>query len=268
MTNKKSLLVLTAIIAIALIFPLHTNAYAGSSTGTLNSRHSDHENTNVASNSIHRASIFKELGHDFKYMSGDPTFYLVMAGLSVTPSFVSHETPEVNEAWANNLRVDHVFELGNVMGNGVLPVTTSVLALAYGSLAHHPRASDFGSDLLRAQAVNGILTLSLKGIINRPRPSGAPYGFPSGHTSTSFATAAVVYRHFGWKWGLPAAVAASYVGLSRLQENKHYLSDVIAGAVLGSYVGYKVAGRQGDARSLYIAPMAGDINGITASIRF
>jgi len=124
------------------------------------------------------------------------------------------------------------------------------------------------SDLLRAQAINGILTLSLKGIINRPRPDGAPYSFPSGHTSTSFATAAVIYRHFGWKWGLPAAAAATYVGLSRLQENKHYLSDVIAGAVLGGYVGYKVAGRPSGNKSLSIVPMAGDMYGIRASIRF
>lgn len=217
--------------------------------------------------SIHRGSIFKELGHDFKYLSGDPTFYLLMAGLSVTPSFVTHEAPEINEAWANDLRVDHVFEFGNVMGNGVLPVTTSILALGYGKFAHRPGASDFGSDLLRAQAVNGVLTLSLKGIFNRTRPDGAPYSFPSGHTSTSFATAAVIYRHFGWKWGVPAAAAATYVGLSRLQENKHYLSDVIAGAVLGGYVGYKVAGRHSSG-SLNIAPMAGDVYGLRASVRF
>jgi hypothetical protein len=218
--------------------------------------------------SSHRSSIFKELGYDFEDIAKDPTFYVLMAGLATAPSFLHHEDPEINKEWANNLKMDHVFELGNVMGNGILPTAVSGLALGYGKLAHRPGVSDFGSDLLRAEAVTGVLTLSLKGIINRRRPSGGPYSFPSGHTSTAFTSAAVVYRHFGWKWGLPAAVAASYVGLSRLQENKHYLSDVVAGAILGGYVGYKVAGRHRNGSSMNIAPMVGAGYGISASFRF
>ncbi len=258
-----------AAVAVFALIPLSCHSAFSAESATAHMARFDAPDTQItATNSSHRGAIFKELGHDFKYLSGDPTFYLLMAGLSVTPSVVRHEAPEINEAWANDLKVDHVFEFGNMMGNGVLPVTTSVLALSYGKFAHRPGASDFGSDLLRAQAVNGMLTLSLKGIFNRTRPDGRPYSFPSGHTSTSFTTAAVIYRHFGWKLGVPAAAAATYVGLSRLQENRHYLSDVIAGAVLGSYVGYKVAGRHSGGRSLSIAPMAGDTYGLRATVTF
>ena len=48
---------------------------------------------------------------------------------------------------------------------------------------------------------------------------------------------------FGWKAGLPAYLAASYIGVSRLQENRHYLSDVIFGAAVGI-----VSGRSLDMR--------------------
>jgi membrane-associated phospholipid phosphatase len=221
-----------------------------------------------ALNQPHRSSLFREFGSDFRSIAGDPAFYLLIGGLATVPSFLSYEDPEINEAWAGNAQADHVFELGNTMGNALLPITVSGLALAYGHLAHRPGASDFGSDLLRAQAINGVLTLSLKGITNRRRPDGTRYSFPSGHTSVTFTTAAVIYRHYGMKWGLPAAVAASYVGLSRLQENKHYLSDVVAGAVLGGYIGLKVAGRHESDGTVNIAPMIGTTYGIAATIRF
>jgi membrane-associated phospholipid phosphatase len=64
--------------------------------------------------------------------------------------------------------------------------------------------------------------------------------FPSGHASTAFTLAAVAERHFGWKVGLPAYSVAGLVAVSRLQRNKHYLSDVIAGATLGYIVGRTV----------------------------
>jgi membrane-associated phospholipid phosphatase len=53
--------------------------------------------------------------------------------------------------------------------------------------------------------------------------------------------AAVVERHYGRKAGLPAYALASAVGVSRLQRNKHYLSDVLAGATLGYILGRTVA---------------------------
>lgn len=64
--------------------------------------------------------------------------------------------------------------------------------------------------------------------------------FPSGHTSNSFALAAVAERHYGWKLGLPAYLVAGLVGASRIEQDKHHLSDVMSGAVLGYVVGRTV----------------------------
>ncbi len=57
--------------------------------------------------------------------------------------------------------------------------------------------------------------------------------FPSGHSSGTFASAAVLHHHYGWKAGLPAHGMASWVAASRLNENRHFLSNVAFGAAVG-----------------------------------
>jgi hypothetical protein len=46
---------------------------------------------------------------------------------------------------------------------------------------------------------------------------------------------------YGYKVGLPLYAFSSFVGLSRISENKHFLSDVIFGAALGTAVARGVA---------------------------
>ena len=63
--------------------------------------------------------------------------------------------------------------------------------------------------------------------------------FPSGHTTTAFAVASVLA--YGYKdkiWvGMTSYTVASLVGLSRINDGKHWASDVIAGAALGTFIG-------------------------------
>jgi membrane-associated phospholipid phosphatase len=191
--------------------------------------------------------ILHQLYCDFTYLLAEPDFYGVVGGLGLAPSIFGpafrNESPELTELWGPSTSADHFFEIGETVGNGAFPVLASVTSWGVGKVAGSSRLSKFGSDLFRAQVINGLLTTVLKGSINRTRPDGAPYSYPSGHTSAAFATAGTVYTHFGKTWGISAFVFAGYVGLSRLQEGKHYLSDVIAGGILGSYVSLKLARR-------------------------
>ena len=91
--------------------------------------------------------------------------------------------------------------------------------------------------------------------VGRTRPDGSVFSFPSGHTATTFATATVLQRHFGWKVGIPAYAAATYVAASRIQVKRHYLSDVAFGAALGIVAGRSVTVGRGDAK-FAIAPAA------------
>lgn len=175
----------------------------------------------------------------------------------IAPAALQHEDPELNEAWAGEGTADHIFEFGDMMGNTIFPASASVLSYTSGRLFHSERLAAFGSDLFRAHLINAMATVSMKGITNRTRPDGSRWSFPSGHTSTAFTSAAVIETHFGRWWSIPAYAAATYVGLSRMQENRHYLSDVIAGAILGTYLGKSIAHRPDGESRLTVAPTAG-----------
>ena len=78
--------------------------------------------------------------------------------------------------------------------------------------------------------------LSLKSITKVERPDGSAFNsFPSGHTCASFACAGVYYKAFPGKWGKAAMVLAVLIALSRLYVGVHYPTDVLAGALVGTF---------------------------------
>lgn len=87
----------------------------------------------------------------------------------------------------------------------------------------------------------GLFTGVLKYTVREKRPgSNSKTSFPSGHTTTAFAFASVVGIHHPWYIGTPAYLLASFVGFSRVNDNKHYVHDVLAGATIGTAFGYGV----------------------------
>ncbi|MDB5173547.1 MAG: phosphoesterase PA-phosphatase related protein [Phycisphaerales bacterium] len=63
--------------------------------------------------------------------------------------------------------------------------------------------------------------------------------FPSGHASLAFATAASLAVLLPrWRWAFFAFAAA--VGVERVLENAHYVSDVVAGAGIGALLGWLI----------------------------
>ncbi|WP_162789150.1 MULTISPECIES: phosphatase PAP2 family protein [Sphingomonas] len=80
----------------------------------------------------------------------------------------------------------------------------------------------------------GAITQALKWAIPETRPDGSNrMSFPSGHTSMSFAAAASLQQRYGWKAGAPATLLAAFTGLARVKADKHYVHDVVVGAVIG-----------------------------------
>jgi membrane-associated phospholipid phosphatase len=80
------------------------------------------------------------------------------------------------------------------------------------------------------------------------------------HASVTFATAAVLERHVGYRASWPMFVIAGYVSASRLTDNRHFLSDVLFGSALGMAVGWTVVGRHGhDSFALLPVPVHGGV---------
>jgi hypothetical protein len=82
-----------------------------------------------------------------------------------------------------------------------------------------------------------ITVQALKYSIRRQRPdASARNSFPSGHTASAFCFATILHKEFGKKskWYSAAGYAvATTVATMRVLNNKHWLSDVCAGAGLG-----------------------------------
>jgi len=96
----------------------------------------------------------------------------------------------------------------------------------------------------------GVITPILKAAIGRQRPSqtgetfalgNGGMSFPSGHATQAFAVASVIASHYDSPWVRVAAYGlAGLVGWSRMENNAHYASDVLAGALIGTVVGRTV----------------------------
>ena len=114
-------------------------------------------------------------------------------------------------------------------------------------MRNQPKVAHLGMDLLQAQIMSEILVEPIKFATHRVRPDGSDYqSFPSGHASVTFAAATVIERHLGWRKSVLGYAIASYVAMSRLHDNRHYLSDVVFGAAVGSIAGRTVVHHQSD----------------------
>jgi membrane-associated phospholipid phosphatase len=136
---------------------------------------------------------------------------------------------------------------------------------AVGRLAHKPDLADLGwhgtESVILATAITGVL----KGTMGRARPfvtndtnptdfrfgggftNADRQSFPSGHTTTAFAVASSVTSETrrlhpnAVKFVAPVLYGgATLVGLSRMYHNKHWASDVVLGAGIGTFSGLKV----------------------------
>jgi membrane-associated phospholipid phosphatase len=136
---------------------------------------------------------------------------------------------------------------GDFLGGAAIAPTAIALFVA-GRFAPQGRFRAASYDLAQALIVTELYTMGLKYGVQRTRPDGSnQLSFPSGHTSAAFTLATVAGRHYGWRVGVPAYLLASGIGLSRIETNKHYLSDVLAGATIGVIVG-RTVGRLNDER--------------------
>lgn len=85
--------------------------------------------------------------------------------------------------------------------------------------------------------IMGLSTHLIKQGVGRLRPNNSGYNsFPSGHTASAFAAAEFLYQEFKYKspWiGYAGYFVATTTGTLRMYNNKHWFSDVVAGAGFG-----------------------------------
>lgn len=95
----------------------------------------------------------------------------------------------------------------------------------------------FGEGLIKHLVMRPrpFITFNKEILINHPRG----YSFPSGHTASSMTVLGIFYLRMR-KYLLPIALLAVGISFSRLYLQVHYLTDVLAGTLLGFVVAYGV----------------------------
>ncbi|MBN1619998.1 phosphatase PAP2 family protein [candidate division WOR-3 bacterium] len=122
-------------------------------------------------------------------------------------------------------------EMATKLGDGRTLLFASTI-MSFGD----ERAQRCGKLAVTSFAISGVLTTSIKISVNRERPDGGEHSFPSGHTSSAFSFAYAISREYP-QYSYQALALASVVGVSRIALNRHYFSDVVAGAFIGYFSG-------------------------------
>jgi PAP2 superfamily protein len=192
-------------------------------------------------------ALAENLVADVKHLPSKQNLYLTAIGGGLAAA-VHPADVDVNARLRSHYDgVNTAFAAGKYIGNTPEQVALSVGTYAFGRLFDKPKVSHLGMDLLQAQILSEILVEPLKFATQRNRPDGSDHhSFPSGHAAVTFATATVIERHLGWRKSLLGYTIASYVAASRLHDNRHYLSDVVFGAAVGSIAGRTVVHHASD----------------------
>ena len=173
--------------------------------------------------------------------------YCILAGAFTTPL-----------AHAENERLT---QFGDIAQIGV-PITAGAIALWKGD-------TEGLFQLTEGALYTAAATHALKWTVDEERPDGsANNSFPSGHSAAAQGAAFLQFR-YGSEYGIPAYVVSAVVGYSRVQANRHYWRDVVAGDVLATVIQYTVTNMGYSMTNYVFVPyINSDEVGLHASMRF
>jgi membrane-associated phospholipid phosphatase len=176
--------------------------------------------------------------------------YLIFIAISFS---VFSQNPDIDILKSINVNrnksLDPTFR---VITHSITPISLGAPAiiLSVGLLKKDSTLTYKGLYLAETILVTTFVSVALKYTIKRPRPfvtysfieketSATSPSFPSGHTSEAFATATSLSIAFP-KWYViaPSFLWAGAMGYSRMHLGVHYLSDVLAGALIGAGSAY------------------------------
>ncbi|MBF0206240.1 MAG: phosphatase PAP2 family protein [Oligoflexia bacterium] len=129
-------------------------------------------------------------------------------------------------------------QYGDLMGQLVPNAAYFLLVGGYGLITSNKLAKTNASLMFAATFYAELVCTILKYTVREKRPtSDSRTSFPSGHTTAAFAFASVVGVRHNLFLGSIAYTIAGLVAYSRINDNQHWLHDVIAGATIGTSYG-------------------------------
>ena len=191
-------------------------------------------------------AMTKHLVTNFRYLPSMENLYWAGAGGGL--ALAAHPFDDnVNRSLVGNDTADKIFKAGEVLGESPTLLGTSAIVYAVGRIKDQPKVSHLGMDLIEALAMSEALTQTIKYTTKRERPDGSgKNSFPSGHAADTFAFATALERHLNWKYSIIGYTFASYVAISRLPANRHWLSDAVFGSAVGIIAGRTVTSHEAE----------------------
>jgi len=169
-----------------------------------------------------------------------------VAGVVVASGFLDATVQDYAQSHRTETK-DDIASVFRHMGQPEVYATVGLGTILAGLIASDDDIARAGGRITGSLVTAGVSNGILKYVVGRTRPNHssnpdpdefAPFSgnvsFPSGHTAMAFALAASVSNevHF-----LPAQIglygAATLTGWSRINDNAHWLSDVLGGAAVG-----------------------------------
>jgi len=199
---------------------------------------------------------FKGVFSDIAYTATSPSRWdksdWIMAGsVAVGTGFFVGLDEEIRDVFEDNRSstTDDFANLFEPFGNGLVTIPALAAFYVFGYYDENDKAKRTALIATESFLITGLYTTILKVSMGRHRPSAGASStsfdgfttdqksFPSGHTSTAFAIATVIankYEETPYIKPISYGIA-SLTGLSRINDEKHWASDVFFGAALGYF---------------------------------
>jgi len=199
---------------------------------------------------------FEGIFSDIAYTATSPSRWdksdWIMAGsVAVGTGFFVGLDEEIRDVFEDNRSstTDDFANLFEPFGNGLVTIPALAAFYVFGYYDENDKAKRTALIATESFLITGLYTTILKVSMGRHRPSAGASStsfdgfttdqksFPSGHTSTAFAIATVIankYEETPYIKPISYGIA-SLTGLSRINDEKHWASDVFFGAALGYF---------------------------------
>lgn len=184
-----------------------------------------------------QASVWKTIGDDLAspVTTDALTPFLIGAGLTAVLFATKSETSHpFQEKITRDRPLDRWAKLGDWTGKmypNLIYIGLALTSAAFG----HERGLLRAEEMALASAYSGLVVSLMKVTFREGRPNNPvdKKSFPSGHATTAFAFAGIVGAEHPLYFAIPAYVLAANTAYSRINDNKHYLHDVVGGATMG-----------------------------------
>lgn len=227
-----------------LIFVLILSFLASSLHPVFAEEKAESKETPVPTEEKKKSSWAKDAWDNFKSPVTTDAKYPLIIGAGVTVGLLLMEDMVIDPP--QNIVVKHkplgaFSKVGDISGQGYINAAYTIGMLGYGLIDPESDGKRNAAGMFQSSLYSILVTGALKFAIRQPRPDRTNReSFPSGHTTAAFSFASYIGCRHSLGWGLAAYSLATYVGFSRMNDNRHYLHDVTAGAAIGTAFGLGV----------------------------